>query len=245
MSTDDEAVVINKEAADNLKLSDPIGAKLNGINNAGDKQVVIGVVDNIHFQTSKEKIMPVIFYLRSWCASRIVVRFNTENTAGIISFLDEEWKKLNTDTRFEYRFVDEKFSSLYNSERKMGVLISVFTGIAIIIASVGLLGLISITLQMRTKDIGIRKVLGASTADVTAMVVKEYIYIIAFAGLLAVPIVYYFMGGWLDKFIYKEGISFWMFAAGIGIVLFIAIAAILSQIIRAASVNPVDSLKYE
>lgn len=243
--SDSNAVVINEKAAENLGLKEPIGARLNGISNADKNQVVIGVVENMHFQSFKEEVYPIIFYLRQWSASKYMVRINSADIASTLGMLKKEWNKIEPDRPFKYTFMDEKISELYKSEAKMSNIVVVFTIMAIVVASIGLLGLLSHLLQMRTKEIGIRKVLGASTTRIVSMVSKEYVYIIVIANLIAAPVAYLLMNSWLQRFVYKAEMNIWIFAAGGAVALILALTSILYKTFKAASVNPVESIRYE
>lgn len=245
MITDSNAVVINEKAAEKLGLREPIGARLNGINNANNNQVVIGVVENIHFQSFKEEIYPIIFYLREWSASKYLVRVNSADIASTLNMLKTEWNKIEPDKPFEYSFIDQKISDLYKSESKTESIVVIFTLMAIAVASIGLLGLFSHLLQSRTKEIGIRKVLGASTARIVSLISKEYVIIVILANIIAAPVAYLIMNNWLQKFVYKEDMTIWVFVAGGALALIIAMASILYKTIKAALANPVESLRFE
>jgi putative ABC transport system permease protein len=245
MITDSNAVIVNEKAVEKLGLKEPIGARLNGINNAYNNQVVIGVVENIHFQSSKEEIYPIIFYLREWSASKYLVRVNTSDIASTLNMLKTEWNEIEPDRPFECSFMDQKISDLYKAEGKTENIVVIFTLMAIIVASIGLLGLLSHLLQSRTKEIGVRKVLGASTTRIVSMISKEYLLIILSANIIAIPVAYFIMDNWLQKYVYKEDITIWVLAAGGAIALIIAMVLIIYKTTKAALANPVESLRYE
>jgi putative ABC transport system permease protein len=244
-SDKDLSVIINRAAAKELGLSNPLNVELNGINNAVDGQKIIGVVEDIHFRSFKEKIMPIVFYLRSWSAGNIVVRVKGNNIASTVQMLENEWKKIMPDRPFVFNFIDESFDKLYQSERRTEKLIMIFSAFAIVISLLGLFGLISLISQIRKKDIGIRKVLGASVESIVFMITKEFILIVTAANVIAWPIAYYVMNKWLEDFAYRIELSWWMFALSGIIALLIALITVGYQAIKAAMANPVDSLKYE
>ena len=244
-SDKDRAVIINSAAAKELGLSDPLNVELNGVNNADDGQKIIGVVEDIHFKSFKEKVMPIIFYLRSWSATNIVVRINGNEIASTVRMLENEWKKIMPDRPFIYKFIDESFNKLYQSEQRTEKLIMIFCAFAIVISLLGLFSLISLLSQTRKKEIGVRKVLGASVESVVFMITKEFLIIVTAANIVAWPIAYYFMNRWLQDFVYRINISWWMFILSGGIALLVALATVGFQAIKAATANPVESLRYE
>ncbi len=239
------SIVITREAANVLGLTEPLGAKINGLHNSSDNQAVIGVVEDIHFKSFKEEISPIVFYLRQWSSSHIVVRVGGNNLASTMRSLEEEWNNLAPDRLFVYSFVDEIFDKLYTSEKRLSKLVIIFCGLAITISFIGLLSVISLVAQMRTKEIGIRKTLGASGLTVYRMMVREYIYIIIAANVIALPVAYYFLSKWLQQFVYRAEISAFAFVASVFLAFCVGLSAISFRIIKAAKANPVDSLRYE
>ena len=240
-----DAVIINEAAANALGLSNAVGTNLDGVNNAKWPQKVIGVVENIHFKSFKEKVLPIVFYLRQWCATNIEIRIKSGDISSTISNLKDEWDKLVPDRPFVYSFVDESFNKLYNSEQRTTRLVMTFCTIAVIISSIGLLGLITVMSQMRKKEIGIRKVLGASVFKILLMMIKEYLYIILAANIIAFPVAYYFLNKWLERFVYRINISYLVFAFAGLLTFLIGLITISYKVFKTAKENPVDSLKYE
>ncbi len=156
-SDKDRTVIINRAAAKELGLSNPLNVELNGINNADDGQKIIGVIEDIHFRSFKEKIMPIVFYLRSWSAANIVVRVKGNNIASTVQMLENEWREIMPDRPFVFNFIDESFNKLYQSEQRTEKLIMIFSTLAIVISLLGLFNLISLISIIRKKEIGIRK----------------------------------------------------------------------------------------
>lgn len=241
----DYAVIINEAAANALGLRDALGTNLDGVNNAKWPQKVIGVVENIHFKSFKEEVIPIIFYLRRWCASNIEIRIKSDDINTTLNNLKDEWDKLIPDRPFVYSFVDESFNKLYNSEQRTERLVMTFCTVAVIISAIGLLGLITVMSQMRKKEIGIRKVLGASGLKILLMIIKEYLYIILAANIIAFPVAYYFLNKWLERFVYRIEISYWTFLIAGIIAFLIGLVTISYKVSRAAGENPVESLRYE
>lgn len=241
----DRAVIINQAAAKKLGLKNPVGSFLSGVNNAADNQQVIGVVENTHFKSFKEEVTPIIFYLRQWSSGNFVVRLKSSNMFSTIKSLENEWNNVAPDRPLLYSFVDESFDNLYTAENRTAKLIMIFCTLAILIALIGLLSLVTLISQMRRKEIGVRKVLGASVANIVQMMTREYLYLMLAANIVAAPIAYYFLNKWLERFVYRIEISVWAFIIA-GIVAFIiGISAICYKIIRAAKANLVESLRYE
>jgi putative ABC transport system permease protein len=219
--------------------------ELNGVNNAADGQKIIGVVEDIHFKSFKEKMMPVVFYLRSWCAANIVVRLSGNEIASTMKILEKEWGKIMPGKPFIYKFIDESFDNLYQSEQRTEKLIIIFCAFAMIISILGLVSLISLISQTRKKEIGVRKVLGASVSGIVFMTIKEFIIIILASNIIAWPVAYYFMNKWLEDFAYRIDISWWTFVLAGGIALLIALVTVSYQAVRAAIANPIEALRYE
>jgi len=159
--------------------------------------------------------------------------------------LENEWKKINPDQPFVYSFLDQSYNNLYKSERKTGTFILVFCFFAVIVSCIGLFSLVSLLAQTRRKEIGIRKVLGASVTNAIFILIHEYMILIAATNIIAAPIVYYLMNNWLNNFIYRIQINVWIFiVAGLS-TLIIALLTIIFQVAKAATASPVISLKYE
>ncbi len=240
-----KSVILNQAACEALGLRNPIGAELNGINNASDPQTVIGVVKNIHYESFKEKIPPIIYYLRDWSAGNILLRLKGNDITSTMKFIEKKWKGINKDQPFIYSFLDQSYDKLYKSEQQTGTVVLLFCFFALIISCIGLFGLISLLAQTRRKEIGIRKVLGASVFNSFLAMTKEFLIIILAANLIALPAAYYLMHNWLQDFSYRININWWIFIASGSIALLIALAIISFQVIRVATANPVKSLRYE
>ncbi|MGE5400524.1 MAG: ABC transporter permease [Ignavibacteriales bacterium] len=244
-SDKDHAIIITRAAAEAMNLKDPVGCEIKGVNNSSGNQQIIGVVEDIHFKSFKEKVLPIIFYLRPWCAANIMVRLRGNDITSAINRLEREWKKIMPDRPFIYNFVDESYDKLYKTEKRTGSLLLIFCTLAIIISSFGLFNLISLIAQTRKKEIGIRKVLGASVSNVVVMITREFIIIILAANIIAWPVAYFAMNSWLQDFAYRITLSPWPFIFSALITLFIAIVTLSYQALKAAITNPVQSIKYE
>jgi putative ABC transport system permease protein len=248
-STDrDTARVINEAMVQELEWGAPeeaIGRKLN------DGSEVIGVVKDFHFESLHNKITPVYIKMKPSDAgwyntyNLLAVRFNPEQTSSVIDHLQAEWDKQVPGEAMTYHFLDDKFAQLYDTDRKLSQAFSVFAGIAIFIACIGLLGLAAFSAQRRTKEIGIRKVLGATITNIVGLLSKDFLKLVALGFVIAVPIAWYAMNQWLADFAYKIEIGPAIFFLAGGLALLISLATVSWQSIRAALANPVDSLRSE
>jgi putative ABC transport system permease protein len=173
------------------------------------------------------------------------VRVRPGDLPKTLGFLEDKWREFTNNQPFEYVFFDDQFDMLYKAEIQAGKVITAFACLAVFIACLGLLGLASFTASQRTKEIGIRKVLGATTSGILVLLNKDFVQRVLVANLIAWPLAYYAMNKWLQNFAYRIRISIWMFLAAAVIALFIALFTVSYQTLRAARRNPVDSLRYE
>ena len=245
---DSLSMIINEEMARLLKWNDPIGRKISlqsgATRNDLTAYTVVGVVNDFHFATIRHKLEPM-FMLYNANNGALAVRVKPENLSATIAYIEETWKKVNTGSTFEYNFLDEQFASLYRNEQAFASMFTHFTVLAIVIASLGLFALSAFTAEQRKKEIGIRKVLGASNATILYKLSGEFIQLILIAFVLASAIGYYTMEKWLADFQYSINIGAGIFLIAGGLSLFIAILTISFQALKAALSNPVDSLRIE
>ena len=243
------AVVINEAAAKYLGLKDPVGSTIiqMGVRPEHSQLHVIGVVKDFNFESLHSEIRPLLlFAFNSRGFGRYVtVRVKSNNIEETISNLKSAWGKFAGNQAFEYSFLDKDFAKVYESEQRTGTLFSSFAILAIFIACLGLFGLAAFTAEQRTKEIGIRKVLGASVPSVMVLLMKEFAKWIVISNLIAWPIAYYLMNRWLQDFAYRVNIGVWIFVACGIIALIIASVTVGYQALRAALANPADSLRYE
>ena len=246
--SDSSAVIINEAVAKQFEWDDPIGKRLSQYTSHGDDPLttyhVIGVVKNFHYESLKNSIAPVILFLRP-SSYYSVFRFKGENTADVINFIKDKWQKFAPGSPFEYSFLDKDFDNLYKAEQKIGDIFSVFAFLAIFIGCLGLFGLAAFTAERKTKEIGIRKVLGAGVPGLIYLLSKEFTKLIFLAFVISVPVAYYFMNNWLEDFAYRIDISVWVFVLSGGIALAIALATVSYHAIKAAIANPIEALRYE
>jgi putative ABC transport system permease protein len=242
-----DAMVINEAAVKKLgfvKPEEAIGKKyMIGLNRI--KPTIIGVVKDFNIASLKTNIKPLLLFNNREYFNEFSVRISPLNTAGTISGLEKTWKMYSPNYPFTYSFLDDFISNLYQPEEKSGTIISNFSFLAILIACLGLIGLASFIFELRKKEIGIRKVLGASTPGLVKLLNSEFIKLVLIANIFAWPAAYYFMNKWLQNFAYKIELNFWIFLlVGFATVL-IAFFTISFQAIKSASANPIKSLKYE
>ena len=246
--SDSVSMIVNEEMVRLMKWTDAIGKKI-GIQtgpNAGDRTpyTVIGVVKDFHFATIRHKLEPM-FMLYSKDNGALSVKVNIENIKEAISFMEETWKKVNPGTSFEYAFLDEQFANLYRNEQAFANMFTHFTILALVIAGLGLFALSAFTAEQRKKEIGIRKVLGASNANIFYKLSAEFIGLILISFVLAGTIAYFIMERWLKDFQYsiKIGVEVFLFAGLTSLT--IALVTISFQSLKAAFNNPADALRSE
>lgn len=240
--SDSTHFILNEAAVKAARLTDPIGKKFRLWKTEG---TIIGVVKDFHFASMRRKIEPAIFYYRPDSYGQFYIKTTGKDAPKAIAAAEKKWKEYNAGIPFSYAFLDDTFNSLYQSEQRTGLLFNIFAAIAICISCLGLLGLAAYTAQIRTREIGVRKVLGASVAGITQLLAKDFIKLVGISIIIATPIAWYVMNKWLQNFAYKVQVSWTVFVvAGIAAIL-IAIITISTQSIKAALANPVKSLRSE
>ncbi|MEP7252380.1 MAG: ABC transporter permease [Ginsengibacter sp.] len=245
--TDSNAVIINETAAKNLGYSEPIGKKIYSIGGAFGPAVtytIIGVVKNFNFESLRKNIGSVSFFLHA-STGLASFKVNAANLSGILKAAETNWKQMAPGMPFSYRFLDDSFTDMYRVETRVGQIALIFSVLAIFIACLGLFGLATFIAEQRTKEIGIRKVLGASTQGIVRMLSKDFVKLVAISFIISAPLAWLLMHKWLQDFAYRVDLSWWIFFLALAISLFIAIATISVQAIRAAIANPAKSLRTE
>jgi len=241
--TDSTAAIINEAAHKHMGFEEPIGQiiKDNGID-----WHVVGVVKDFVLKSPFQQIEPMVIEgAKAWFQA-IHIKFDPgKSTRESIAQTEAVFKKYNPEYPFNYQFVDQEYAKKFNDEQRTGKLASMFTLLTIIISCLGLFGLASYMAENRTKEIGIRKVLGASITNITSLLSKDFLKLILIAFLIAVPISWYFMNKWLEDFAYRITISWWFFALAGILAIAIALATVSYQAIKAAIANPVKSLRTE
>ena len=245
---DRTAVIINQAAARQFGWQESLGREISFPQDGDLKtfinRTVIGVIEDFHFESLRSPIGPLVMFLGE-NRNRISFRFQARNTAAVLNELKRQWQRFAPGQPFEYSFMDESFAELYRAEKRLGSIFSVFAGLAIFVACLGLLALTSFMAEKRTKEIGVRKVLGATVSEIAVLLSREFVKWVGIAALIAWPLAYYAMHRWLQGFAYRTGIGIGLFILSSLLALLIAIATVSFQAIRAARANPIESLHYE
>ncbi len=246
--TDSSAIIINEVLARQLNYDDPIGQFMSGYTSDDLTDLeyfkIIGVVKNFHFASLRNNIDPLALFIGN-NRGAISMRIETSDVSGFVNNLQTVWNEMAPGQPFSFQFMDEKFTSMYESEKQLGQIVIVFSFLSIFIACMGLLGLATFIAQQRTKEIGIRKVLGAGIPNLVYLLCKDFGLLILIAFALAAPLGWYVMHNWLDDFAFSISIGFGVFLIAGLLILLMAIMSILYQATRVALVNPVDTLKWE
>jgi putative ABC transport system permease protein len=242
-ATDSVGYILNETALKRIGYTDPIGKSFTMW---GNKGIIIGIVKDFHFNSLHEQIKPLVLqYGEKWDSGTILVRTMPGKTKEALASLETVAKQLNPNFQFSYTFADDEYSKLYNNEQIVGKLSDVFAFLAIFISCLGLLGLAMFTAEQRLKEIGIRKVLGASVSSLFALLSSEFLVLVIIALVIATPLAWYGMNKWLQAFAYHEPVQWWVFAVSGGMIVLIALATVSFQAIKAALVNPIKSLRSE
>lgn len=240
------AVIINETAAKEFGWTnkEAIGKKFAG-QWYWEELTVIGVVKDFHFYKLTQKIEPLIMVINPDKHDYVMMKLSTSDIASTVSYIKNTFNKVYPGEDINFQFLDEYFANLYSGEQREGQLVASFSFFAIFIACMGLFGLASYTAEQKTKEIGIRKVLGAKVSSLIFMISKDFTKLVIIASIIAFPASYYSIQGWLDNFVYKADINFMIFIGGLLLVLLIALFTVSYQALKAASVNPVKSIRYE
>jgi putative ABC transport system permease protein len=241
---DSASVVINEQAAKELRLENPVGTVLQGL--VGNKTAkVVGVVKDFHFTSLHNKIEPLIIEYRPEFTGTLVVKMQAGKTKETLDYLKKATQAISPGSLFVYSFLDEKLNDLYKTEDSLSTILQVFSVLAIVIACLGLFGLAAHSIETRTKEIGIRKVLGATVPGIIALFSKDFVKLIGIGFVVAIPLTVYVVKDWLQNFAYQIEVQWWVFALSGLLVLVIALLTVSYQSIRAALANPIKSLRSE
>jgi predicted permease len=243
-ATDKENYVLNEEAAKITELKSPVGKMFSCWEDEGK---IIGIVRNFHSRSLHSEIEPVIFTLsqRHGSHSYIFVKIRPDDVPGTMALLEKKAAEFAPNNLFIYRFLDDAFDSQYRGDQRRGEIYKYFTFLAILISCLGLFGMASFTAEQRTKEIGIRKVLGASITNIMVMISKDFLLLVLVSNVIAWPIAYFLMERLLNNYAYRTNIALWIFLASGLMAVFVALLTVCTKIVRAAYANPVDSLRYE
>ncbi|HEY0608199.1 MAG TPA: FtsX-like permease family protein, partial [Chitinophaga sp.] len=242
-STDSNGVILNEAALKLIGYKDPIGRTMK----VGSRTItIVGIVDDVLLTDPFKPVGPLAILFDPGAINNIFLRLKpSSDLKKTLATIQPIFDKYNPSLPFEYSFVNEEFGSKFSAENQAGKLAGLFAVLAIVISCMGLFGLSMFMAERRTKEIGIRKVLGASIANLWVLLSKEFLWLVGIACLIASPLAFWLMKGWLDHYEYRIGISWWIFAVTGAVAVVLALLTVSTQTIRAAGVNPVKSLKAE
>ena len=238
------ALLINEAMVNYLGLDNPVGTVFD-LSEGRAEVTVVGVLKDFHFATVREQIRPVMLYMERPWLDQLVVRVNAGNYATTLGSLSDTWNDLVPDWAFSYRFMDEDFDRAYQAESRLSGLVLTFSTLAILISILGLVGLANFTAEQKMKEIGIRKVLGAPLLQVVWIQYHSLVRLGLLGLVLATPISYFLLNGWLAQFAYRTALSWWLFILGGALTLVITLGTVSFQSIKAGLKNPVDTLRME
>ena len=242
-----KAFIINQTAVARLGWDDPIGKSFEWVDRVRNRKgTVVGVVKDFHYSPLREKIEPVALTLRSPQFYNLGVRVKAKNMEETLAFFEKTWKQfVPADQPFDYLMWDQQFEYMYYAEQRAQALTLLSSGMAILLACMGLFGLAAFTVEQRVKEIGVRKVLGASVSNIVILVSRTFAIMVLIANLFAWPVAYFAMRNWLDGFAYRTDLSWWIFVLSGAVALAIALFTVSFHALRAALSNPVEALRHE
>jgi len=235
--------IINQKALCVLGYKQPLGKEI-ALTDWG-KGTIIGVIKDFNFKTLHSKIEPLILYWKGEGHKLASIKVSAIDLSKTIQSIKKVFQSLSPSYPFTYKYLDDFTGSLYKNEMELGKLIKFFTIISVFICCLGMFGLVSFVISRKTKEIGIRKAIGAATSDIIMLLTKDFICFVLVANVIAWPVAYHLMNKWLQGFAYRVDMGLWVFILSGAIALLIAIATVSFQAIKAATANPVESLKYE
>ena len=238
---DSSNYMLNEAALKLTGLTSPIGSRLSI---GGNEGTIVGIVKDFNFKSLHQTIEPLVLHMLN-TPSYIMVKVAPGNTVSSLSLIEQAWERYNPNYPFEYHFLNEEYEHLYNSEQRMADIFDYFTFFTLFIACLGLVGLINHMIEKRTKEVSIRKVLGASVSGILILLSQEYVRLILIAFAIAIPVAHYFISDWLTTFAYRVNVPWWIYVVPGLLVLLVALLSVSAQTVKAARRNPVDSLRYE
>jgi len=246
--SDTAAVLLNEATIAKIGWDESVGKTVYQFGGPGGEQIakeVVGVIRNYHFESMREEIGPMYLNLGSFAMPTLVVRTDGSNVAETLAFIESEWKSVVPNQPLNYSFLDEEFEALFSSDQRLGRVFSSFALFAILIAGLGLFGLGMFVTEQRTKEIGLRKAMGASVTQIVLMLSRDFTRLVLAAIVLAVPVAWYVMNEWLAGFVYRTDMEISSFAAAAGMALVIAWLTVSYQSIKAAISDPVKALHHD
>jgi putative ABC transport system permease protein len=247
-ASDTIAVILNETAVKRFGFENPIGQVIKPASKddsrANTRLRIIGVIEDFHYDSFRSEILPMALHFSQGTFS-MALRYNSNDPLEMVGNLENIWQKHGAGHPFEYKFMDQEFNAKFKSEKNLGVTIGTFTSLAIFIATLGLFGLAAFTSQQRKKEIGIRKVLGASISSIVSLLLKNFTRLLVIALVIGIPISYYIMESWLESFAYRTTLNPWIFFLSAFLIIAIAWITVGYQSIKAATSNPTDNLNVE
>ncbi|MBA4055644.1 MAG: ABC transporter permease, partial [Marivirga sp.] len=244
-----DAIIINEAAVKYMGLKNAVGQKLTDVDEFGQKKwsrTIIGVVKDLVMESPYAPVNPTLYYFNANASRQLHIKINPAVSASVaLPTIEAVLNKIVPTALFNYKFVDEEYARKFSQEERIGKLSGVFSVLAIFISCLGLFGLASYVAEQRTKEIGIRKVLGASVSNLWRMLSKDFVVLVIISCVIAIPIAYYFMNGWLQKYQYRTEVSWWIFLITCIGAIAITLLTVSFQAIKAALMNPVNSLRSE
>jgi putative ABC transport system permease protein len=244
-SDPEHSVIINETAAKTFGWEKPIGKKIQELDGRHIVKTVVGVIKDYHIVSVRQAIEPLLISNSPEGYEVLVIKTVRGSTAETLDTIEKKWKEIAPGTPFEFNFLGDRFNSQYDSEERLSLIFSYFSLLAIFIACLGLFGMAAHAVEQRTKEIGVRKVLGASQTNILKILNKKFVRLWIFASLIAWPLAYLFAKRWLQEFAYRTSLSVWIFAGATLLVLVVGILTVSCQSFKAAWANPVESLRYE
>ena len=239
-------ILVNETAAKIFGFSKPADILGQYIDGSGFHCQVIGVVKDYHQESLQYSFDPIVFYPEEERGfGNFSLKLSTTNLPALMDFVKQKWDSYFPESPFRFFFLDEQFNAQYKNDKLFATVLWLFTAIAISIACLGLFGLSLFTITKRSKEISIRKVLGASLFQITSMISKDYLKLVLLAGIIALPVAFILVNNWLEKYAFRVDIGLWFFILPIAMIVFIALATVLYQSLKAAIANPVKSLRTE
>jgi predicted permease len=242
-----DEVLVNEDFVRKVGASGPeeVLGKAIDVNTGLVRGNIVGVIADFHDRDFRNSINPVFIAPDPRLYNELAVKINLNNAQNTLGHIENEWSALFPDYVFEYDFLNDRVAELYEAEQRFLSLLGIFSGLAIFIGCLGIYGLVLFFVVQKTKEIGIRKVLGGNVAHILALVVQDFLKLIALAGIIATPLAWYFMNRWLQNFEYKTTLSWWVFVLAVALVVLVTLLTISYQALKAARLNPVKSLRME
>lgn len=234
--------IVNEEVATIMEKESVVGERFRF---QGRDGTIIGVMKNFHFQSVSSAIEPLAIHINPDNLQIMLIRFAAGDLTASTKYLEDTWRQIVPNYPLEFTFLDERVDQMYRTEERIGTLLKYFAILAILIACLGLFGLASFTAEQRTKEIGIRKILGASAQKITIMLCKEFFILVLVSNAIAIPVSYFLMRNWLQGYAFRTDLNGVVFFTAMALTLTIALITVSFQAIRAALANPANSLRYE